>query len=243
MHYYQFNIADYRKKTGHLSLVEHAIYRALIDTYYLTENPLTSDINSLMRLHSVRTADEKLALENVLSDFFELTEQGYIHEHCHQELDRLYQKSEKARNAAKARWLKTKGKDKDAMQTHNGCNADGILPIDPIPNNPTPINNNIGADAPCPHIEIIDLYHSCLPELTAVKKSLWPGSAREKMLRARWKQSDQHQTLEFWENLFNHVSNSDFLMGRNNANFRGCNLEWIVKPANFIKIIEGNYHE
>ncbi len=140
MHYYQFNIADYRKKTGHLSLVEHAIYRALIDTYYLTENPLSTDINAIMRLHSVRTADEKQALENVLSDFFELTDDGYIHDHCHQELDRLYQKSEKARKAAKARWLKTKEKDKDAMRTHSECNAGGILPNNPTPNNPTPNN-------------------------------------------------------------------------------------------------------
>ena len=238
MHYYQFNIADYRKKTGHLSLVEHAIYRALIDTYYLTENPLTSDINALMRLHSVRTADEKQALENVLSDFFELTDQGYIHEHCHQELDRLYQKSEKARKAAKARWLKTKEKDKDAMQTHNECNANGMLPIDPIPNNPTPNKDLSSSVDDCPHEEIIDLYHSNLPQLRRVK--VW-NDKRKKHLRTRWRESAKHQSTDFWERLFNYVGKSDFLIG--NKNDFQCDLGWIINPNNFVKILEGKYHE
>lgn len=40
MHYYNFNIADYRKDTGHLSAMEHYIYRTLIDWYYLDERPI-----------------------------------------------------------------------------------------------------------------------------------------------------------------------------------------------------------
>ena len=41
MHYYKFNIADYRKDTGHLSTIEHGIYRQLIDWYYLDEQRQT----------------------------------------------------------------------------------------------------------------------------------------------------------------------------------------------------------
>ncbi|MER2164727.1 MAG: DUF1376 domain-containing protein, partial [Psychrobacter alimentarius] len=35
MHYYSFNIADYKKDTAHLKPMEHYIYRSLIDLYYL----------------------------------------------------------------------------------------------------------------------------------------------------------------------------------------------------------------
>ena len=57
MHYYPHNIGDYRKDTSHLSLLEHGIYRQLLDSYYLDEMPLSNDLAKLMRSHSVR-ADE-----------------------------------------------------------------------------------------------------------------------------------------------------------------------------------------
>jgi len=42
LHYYTFNIGDYRRDTGHLSLLEHGIYRQLIDSYYLSEKPIAA---------------------------------------------------------------------------------------------------------------------------------------------------------------------------------------------------------
>ena len=124
MHYYQFNIADYRKKTAYLTLVEHAIYRSLIDTYYLEESPLCKDKAKLMRSHNVRTAEEEKAFENVICDFFVLEDDGYHHVKCDEELNKIYEKSEKARQSAKKRWEK-KAK---AMRTHSESNADGMLP-------------------------------------------------------------------------------------------------------------------
>jgi uncharacterized phage protein (TIGR02220 family) len=141
MHYYQHNIGDYRKDTAHLSLLEHGIYRQALDLYYLEESPLPKDDAKLMRLLCVRSADEKQALCNVLADFFILTEKGYEHARCDKELGRIYDKSDAARKAAKARWDKEKQQlNADAMQTHSGRNADGMLPNNPLPNNPLPNN-------------------------------------------------------------------------------------------------------
>ena len=78
MHYYKFNIADYRKDTTHLSMLEHGIYRTLIDWYYLDEQPLTFEIDKLSRRLSLSENDIKY-LKNVLDDFFELTDVGYKH--------------------------------------------------------------------------------------------------------------------------------------------------------------------
>ena len=149
MHYYQFNIGDYRKQTSHLTLVEHGIYRSLLDSYYLSENALTCDLRVLQRAHSIRTDDEKQALNDILEEFFLLSEDGYKHAHCDEELARIYKKSESARKSAKARWAK---KDANGMREvcerieipceriENGCESDATqhpLPKDPLPNNNT----------------------------------------------------------------------------------------------------------
>ena len=144
MHYYQHNIGDYRKDTSHLTLLEHGIYRQLLDTYYLDEQPLSNDLAKLMRSHSVRDANEQQALQNVLTDFFELTENGYYHKRCEDGIAEFHGKSAKARASANVRWsneIKTskqiKSKDNaNAMQTHSESNANGMLT-----NNHKPITN------------------------------------------------------------------------------------------------------
>ena len=138
MHYYQHNIGDYRKDTSHLSLLEHGIYRQLLDTYYLDELPLSNDLAKLMRSHSVRNADEQQALQNVLTDFFELTEFGYIHKRCEDGIAKFHGKSASARASAMARWSsKNKEVDANAIPTQSEGNANHK----PITNNHKPIKN------------------------------------------------------------------------------------------------------
>jgi uncharacterized protein YdaU (DUF1376 family) len=43
MHYYKFNIADYRSATAHLTNEEDLAYRRLLDMYYDTEVPIPND--------------------------------------------------------------------------------------------------------------------------------------------------------------------------------------------------------
>ena len=139
MHYYPHNIGDYRKDTSHLSLLEHGIYRQLLDSYYLDEMPLSNDLAKLMRSHSVRNADEQQALQNVLTDFFELTENGYIHKRCEDIIAKFHGKSKSARASAMARWAKQhKGADANALPTQSEGNANQ----EPITNNHKPITNN-----------------------------------------------------------------------------------------------------
>ena len=74
MHYYQHNIADYRKDTTHLTLLEHGCYRQLLDQFYLDETPLPLEEDKLFRLFNARTEDEKNAIRNVINDFWTKTE-------------------------------------------------------------------------------------------------------------------------------------------------------------------------
>lgn len=132
MHYYKFNIGDYRRDTQHLTLLEHGIYRILIDSYYLNEKPLCEDNAELMRTHCIRSAEEKQALENILKDFFVLKKgKGYFHKKCDEQIKQYRSKSDKARDAAKKRW------NANAMRTHNERNANHK----PITNNHKPIKH------------------------------------------------------------------------------------------------------
>lgn len=88
----------------------------------------------------------------------------------------------------------------------------------------------------CPHEGIVNLYHEVLPELSNVKQ--WTPK-RQGYLRTVWNGNKSRQDLDYWRRFFNYVKQSDFLMGRS-SDFK-ANLEWLVKPSNFIKIIEKNY--
>ena len=102
---------------------------------------------------------------------------------------------------------------------------------------------------PCPHQQILDLYHELLPELPCMK--VWNGT-RQQHLAARWRErwksknySTQAEGLAYFRKLFEYIwRECDWLMGRipgRNGKPFLATLEWIVSPGNFAKIIEGNY--
>jgi len=132
MHYYPFNIGDYRRRSSHLTLLEHGIYRVLIDTYYLEESPLTKNKIKLMRTHNIRTPIEIEAFENVLSDFFIKTKKGYVNKTCDDVISKYQEKSEKARASANIRW------NANASKSHSKRNANQ----EPRTKNQKPVKDN-----------------------------------------------------------------------------------------------------
>lgn len=102
-----------------------------------------------------------------------------------------------------------------------------------VDNSDVPVDNF----SKCPHKEIISLYHAILPTLPKIKN--WT-EARKKMLKGRWSEDKERQNLEWWKEYFKLVASSDFLLGRSGQSFQ-ANLEWLITPKNFTKVIEGNY--
>lgn len=239
MHYYQFNIGDYHSHTNHLELLEDLAYRRMLDWCYLNELPLPEDLSEIGRLIRMRTHSE--CIEIVLRDFFTLTDDGYTQARIVNEVSAYREKSAKAKKSALARWNKPPSKDGDngdanALRTESEGNAKHK----PLTTNHKPVNNKDTSSSidDCPHQKIIDLYHSQLPQLRRVK--VW-NDKRKKSLRTRWRENPKHQSLEFWSGLFDYVAGSDFLIG--NKNDFQADLEWIINPSNFVKIVEGKYHE
>lgn len=139
MHFYQFNIADYRKDTGHLTPIEHYIYRELLDMCYLNEMPINGGRSSIRRrLKLVETDD--LLIQGILDEFFIKTDDGYINNRVNLELSRIYEKSDKARESVKKRWDKAKLYERNTNVYER--NTNDILPNNLIPNDLRP-NKNI----------------------------------------------------------------------------------------------------
>lgn len=119
MHYYQFNIGDYKSHTEHLSEMEDLTYRRLLDWYYLHESPIPLDELEVARQIRMRLHSDCIAV--VLREYFERTDDGWIHHRANKELAKAGDKSQKASESAKARW--NKQKDANALQPHCESNA------------------------------------------------------------------------------------------------------------------------
>lgn len=91
---------------------------------------------------------------------------------------------------------------------------------------------------PTPYKEIVDLFNGICKSLPKVTNpDTWKNPSRKNRIRALWKQEPK---LSTWQELFEKVEESDFLTGRS-GKWAGANFDWILKPNNLQKIIEGNY--
>ena len=116
MHYFEYNIKDYRADAFQLTLIQHGAYKQLIDQYYLNEKPLTLNIDDLCYELLIRGDDEKKAIVFILEKFFDKTEDGYAHKRCDVVIKKYKAKSNQSRNAVNTRWAKEKGKDTDVIR-------------------------------------------------------------------------------------------------------------------------------
>ena len=111
----------------------------------------------------------------------------------------------------------------------------------------TKILNTNNTSKNCPTGQILDFWRELLPELPQPR--LMTGH-RQRQLAARWNSGVtsnaglRSDSIEFWRGLFEHIKQSDFLMGRSNGErpFRAT-FDFVIKQSNFTKIIEGNYHK
>ncbi|APC43925.1 hypothetical protein P19250A_0040 [Methylophilaceae phage P19250A] len=137
MHYYQYNIADYRKDTTHLTLLEHGCYRQLLDQYYLDEEPLPAEEDKLFRLFNARTEDEKQAMRNVLLDFWTKTEDGYVQGRSDREIQTYKERLETASRAGRV--SAEKRANSNGRSTGVDLNSTGVQ----LTTNHKPITTNL----------------------------------------------------------------------------------------------------
>jgi len=254
MHYYQFNIGDYKSHTEHLSEMEDLAYRRLLDWYYLHECPIPLDETEVARQIRMRSHSDCIAV--VLREYFECTDDGWIHHRANQEMAKVGEKSHKASESAKARW--NKQKDANALPAQYEGNAtQNTEHITQDTEHKTQIKEaKASMSEPtfptCPQQEILALWKKHLPHLAQPR--IWEGNRRA-MLKTRWIQAgkpsefskDGYKTvsdgLEWWSDFFGYIANDTKLANGFETQGRTWkpDLEWVVNASNFQKIIDGKY--
>lgn len=170
INYYPFHVGDYAAHTAHLEPMEDLAYRRLLDQYYLREGPLPADVQATAKL--IRMRSMAADVESVLREFFTLTEAGWAHKRCAEEVLHMQDKQAKARTSAQASVNARKAAAEkvaaDAQRALAQKQADAELPT-PTPT-PTPVKEKRGAEAPPP----------CPPDVSAQVWGDWVQLRRAK---------------------------------------------------------------
>ena len=125
MNYYEHHLGDYDGATAHLSWLEDCAYRRLICLYYRTEAPIPADLKQACRLVRASGKPERDAVEQVLSEFFALRDDGWHNARCDEDIASFHDtepEREAKRENAKERQRRSRERRKtlfDALRGHD----------------------------------------------------------------------------------------------------------------------------
>lgn len=105
-HWYAWFPGDYLRDTQHLSMLEDAAYRRMLDSYYMTEH-LSANADVLLRICRAVTADEQAAVRKVATEFFDERDGRLYHERVEQGIAKSRAVSGKRSDAGKRGAAKT----------------------------------------------------------------------------------------------------------------------------------------
>jgi hypothetical protein len=106
----------------------------------------------------------------------------------------------------------------------------------------------------CPHERLIALYHELMLANPRVEE--W-NDTRRGLMRARWREkaaprgrhpgyANVEDGIAFWRRFFAYCAESRFLTGQADPSPGRppfvATLEWLIRPTNFAKVVEGNFH-
>jgi len=260
MFYYSFHVGDYIHDTAHLSNEEDLAFRRLLDLYYTQEQPIPNKTQEVAR--RIRMASNLDAVKIVLSEFFTFDDDYdcWRHKRCDDTIAAYQAKAERNRQVGK---LGGRPKANPVANPEETQTVTKHIPNHkPITNNQLNISMCSSSDEllenaeiklpECNHQAVIDLYHKHLPTLRKIE--VW-NKTRAGYLKQRWREVAVELSqgkiiaseiiLNWWIEFFQHIGKSKFLTGKvNSKDGRAfvADLEWILKPSNFAKIIEGKYH-
>jgi len=113
MHRYDWEPEKYMVDTAHLDEIEDLVYRRLLDYAYLLETPLPNNIADITK--KIRLGKNRIdTVSAVLHEFFylkkyaenDIEKDGWAHKKVELVLEKIYQRSDKARESANAKWAK-----------------------------------------------------------------------------------------------------------------------------------------
>lgn len=250
-----FYVADYMADTAHLSTIEHGAYLLLIMSYW-RQGGLPNDDSRLARIARM-SAEEWASVRSTIVDLFS---EGWAHKRIDSELAKAQEKSIKAISAGKMSAIaRSKGTLATVVErTLNECSTD--VPTDCQLSQPQSqplldIINPSGLIAEAitsagsirlvkdrqklaelrARIRVIGQDWNAMASDYGIPQILGidPGDDRERRVLALIRSG-----FDF-PGLLTIIRSSSFLRGDKGST--PCTFDWVLKPKNLRKIMEGNY--
>lgn len=245
MNFYKRHIGDIGKSCGHLSQGQMGAYDLLLDWIYGNEKPLPLSPELIYRIARAHTKAERDNVTAVLQEFFVMADDGYTQKRATKEIIKASIQADTNRRIAEAREAAKRARKEH--ESFNGSCTNRQPSQTPDSRHQTPEEAkeekllSPAGPGTTPHAEIVSLYHDLLPSLPQMRT--WPED-RQALLRARWREEPERQSLDWWREFFAYVAGCPFLLGQTNSPGRDpfyADLEWLLRPKNFRKVIEGKY--
>lgn len=261
MHYYQHHIGDFIRDTSRLTDSQCMAYMRMLWMYYESEQPMPNNTRSI----AFKLGAEQEVVELILEAYFKLDGDVWRHTRCDKEIAEYQAICERNKTNGKAGGRPKKTQSVSTGDQQEFGSEPSRNPIQyPLTNNQEDISSgsttiptipaSASPDQPvlklvsktipdCPHADILTLWAEKLP--AAIQPADW-NEKRQQALRSRWREKANRQKLDWWARFFEYIAQSDFLMGRTNTPGRkafALSLDWLCKSENFLKVIEGRFHE
>lgn len=152
-------------------------------------------------------------------------------------------KSQSGKAGANKRWKQSE--DQQDTKGKNDSAANGTATQLPLANDSSSSSSSIASASASSSLnknntlvcqKLIDLFKEHSPSMPKPIGKTQPS--RRRSLLCRFKDIDEDETA--WIELCKRIEASDFLSGRTDKPF-SCGIDWVLKQANFNKILEGNY--
>ncbi len=99
--WYAHKLRNYDERTDHLTMRQHGAYRMMMDSYYRRGGPLPTKLEQIFSICKAGATDEQADVSAVLTEFFELREDGWHNKGCDNEIEKANRLSEKRRKSGK----------------------------------------------------------------------------------------------------------------------------------------------
>jgi uncharacterized protein YdaU (DUF1376 family) len=229
--------SDFLAGTRGLKAFEIGIYTILLNLMYERCEPLPIDIGRLSRQCGCTKKSLSQTLELLKEDEKIIIKDGGLwNNRVEQEFFYRQNKISAAKQSANARWKKPNENNGDGMRTQADRNAAGMLSQKPEARSHKEKKEDTNVSPKERGDEIMKLWNKTCPEFTQV---LSINKNRLSQINQLYK--DYLKTIDDWGNYFKKYPAAPLLSGAK-GDWKAT-FDWSLKPANVIKVLEGNYDE
>lgn len=90
---------------------------------------------------------------------------------------------------------------------------------------------------------VLRMYRAMLPELPQPNLKIWRGSTSHSTLATRLKARKEFREIGFWEAFFDAVRANEWYMDSPKRDGWTCDIHWLIKKANFEKVVNAALSE